>query len=227
MVGAVVMAHGDDDGLVLPPNVAPYHAVVVPIWRRDEERAAVEGAIERLQAMLAGEGSGAAAGSLGARGVRLHVDRRDDVTPGAKFAHWELRGVPFRIEVGPRDVAAEQAVLVRRMDRAKETLPMAALAAELPARLEQCQADLFARAVSFRDDNTHRVDSYDDFKTVLEERGGFLLGHWCGDPACERQISQETGATIRIVPLEAEPEDGVCLIDGGRSTQRVVFARAY
>jgi len=222
MVGATVMAHGDDDGLILPPRVAPYHAVVVPIWRRDEERSAVEGAIEHLESLLAGD-----AGSQAGRAVRVHVDRRDDVTPGAKFAHWELRGVPFRIEIGPRDVAAEQAILVRRVDRAKETVPLAALAAELPARLERYQADLFQRALTFRDENTHRVDDYDSFKAVLDEQGGFLLAHWCESEACERQISQETGATIRVVPLDGEAEEGICLIDGGRSTQRVVFARAY
>jgi prolyl-tRNA synthetase len=213
------MAHGDDDGLILPPRVAPYHAVVVPIWRRDEERTVVEEAIERLRAMLTADPAG--------RAVRLHVDGRDDVTPGAKFAHWELRGVPFRIEIGPRDVAAEQAVLVRRVDRAKETVPLAALAAELPGRLDRYQDELFARALAFRDENTHRVDSYAQFKSVLEEQGGFLLAHWCESEACERQVNEETGATIRVVPLDGEAEEGVCLIDGGRSTQRVVFARAY
>jgi prolyl-tRNA synthetase len=162
----------------------------------------------------------------GAR-VRVTVDRRDDVTPGAKFAHWELRGVPFRIEIGPRDVAADQAVLVRRLDRVKDNVALDALANELPGRLERYQDELFHRAVAFRDANTHRVDSYDEFKTTLEEQGGFLLGHWCGDDACERQINEETGATIRIVPMDGEQEEGRCLIDGGRSTQRVVFARAY
>jgi prolyl-tRNA synthetase len=219
MVGATVMAHGDDDGLVLPPRVAPFQAVVIPISRRDEERSAVEGAIERLQGLLAGEAEG--------RAVRLHVDRRDEVTPGAKFAHWELRGVPFRIEIGPRDVAADQAVLVRRIDRAKEVVPLAELAAGLPARLTAYQAELYQRAVAFRAENTHRVDDYAQFKAVLEEEGGFLMAHWCGSEACERQINEETGATIRVVPLDAETEEGVCLIDGGASHQRVVFARAY
>jgi prolyl-tRNA synthetase len=219
MVGATVMAHGDDDGLVLPPRVAPFQAVVIPISRRDEERSAVEGAIERLQGLLAGEVEG--------RAVRLHVDRRDEVTPGAKFAHWELRGVPFRIEIGPRDVAADQAVLVRRIDRSKEVVPLAELAAGLPARLTAYQAELYQRAVAFRAENTHRVDDYAQFKAVLEDEGGFLMAHWCGSEACERQINEETGATIRVVPLDAEAEEGVCLIDGGASHQRVVFARAY
>jgi prolyl-tRNA synthetase len=219
MVGATVMAHGDDDGLVLPPRVAPFQAVVIPIARRDEERSAVEGAIERLQGLLASDAEG--------RAVRVHVDRRDEVTPGAKFAHWELRGVPFRIEIGPRDVAADQAVLVRRSDRSKEIVSLAELAAGLQARLTAYQADLYQRAVDFREANTHRVDDYEEFKATLEEQGGFLMAHWCGSEACERQINEETGATIRVVPLDAEPEEGVCLIDGGAAHQRVVFARAY
>jgi len=219
MVGATVMAHGDDDGLILPPRVAPYHAVVVPIWRRAEERSAVEGVIEQLRGLVSDAPEG--------RSVRLHVDGRDDVTPGAKFAHWELRGVPFRIEIGPRDVAAGQAVVVRRVDRAKEVVPLAELAASLPERLARYQDELYQRALAFRDDNTHRVDDYATFKATLEERGGFLLAHWCESEACERQISQETGATIRVVPLDGEREEGRCLIDGGLSHQRVVFARAY
>lgn len=219
MVGATVMAHGDDDGLILPPRVAPYHAVVVPIWRRDDERTGVEGAIERLQGLLSGDAAG--------RAVRLHVDRRDDVTPGAKFAHWELRGVPLRIEIGPRDVAAEQAVVVRRIERAKEVVPLAALVAGLPERLARYQDDLYQRALAFREENTHRVDDYDAFKAVLEESGGFLLAHWCGSEACERQINEETGATIRVIPMDGEREEGRCLIDGGRSEQRVFFAKAY
>ena len=222
MVGATVMAHGDDDGLILPPRVAPYQAVVVPIWRRDEERSAVEGAVDRVRASLA-DGARTADGGR----IRLWIDARDDVTPGAKFAHWELRGVPFRIEIGPRDVAAQHVVLVRRTDRSKEAVPLAGLAAELPARLDRYQADLFQRAVAFREEHTHRIEDYEAFKSTIEDEGGFLLAHWCESEACERQINEETGATIRIVPLDGEREEGVCLIDGAPSHQRVVFARAY
>jgi prolyl-tRNA synthetase len=227
MVGATVMVHGDDDGLILPPKVAPYHAVVVPIaGRGGEGREAVDEAVTRIEKAFA-DGVRMDDGHR----VRVHVDRRDDVTPGAKYSHWELRGVPFRIEVGPRDVAADQAVLVRRLDRGKETVSFGALVSEVPRRLERYQRELFERAVAFRDANTHRVDSYDEFKSTLDEQGGFLLGHWCGDPACEKQINDETGATIRIVPfegaVEGTMEEGACLIDGGRSSQRVVFARAY
>ncbi|MGZ6343464.1 MAG: His/Gly/Thr/Pro-type tRNA ligase C-terminal domain-containing protein, partial [Candidatus Limnocylindrales bacterium] len=219
MVGATIMAHGDDSGLVLPPNVAPVQVVVVPIFRTDEERATVGAAIERLQVAL--KGLPTASGPL-----RLKVDWREE-SPGFKFNHWELRGVPFRLEIGPRDVAAGQGVLVRRMDRAKEALALDALPAELPARLAASQQALFQRALDFREANTHRVDSYDDFKAVLDGPGGFLLAPWCGDAGCERQINEDTGATIRVIPFDAPAEAGACLVDGRPSTRRVLFARAY
>lgn len=223
MVGATIMAHGDDAGLVLPPNVAPLQLVVVPIFRTEDERRAVAAAVEPLAAGLTEVMT--ASGPL-----RFQVDWREE-SPGFKYNHWELRGVPYRLEVGPRDVAAGQAVLVRRTDRAKEPIATDALAAELPRRLAAYQAGLFERALEFRTANTHRVDDYPGFKATLEERGGFLLAHWCGDAACERRINEETGATIRVIPFTTqdggEAETGSCLIDGRPSPQRVVFARAY
>ena len=149
MVGATIMTHGDDSGLVLPPNVAPIQVVIVPIFRSDEEKAAVAEAIDRFQAMLAETPEG--------RAVRVKVDWRDD-SPGFKYNHWELRGVPFRMEIGPRDVAAGQAMLVKRVDRSKEAVPLEQLAAELPARLRAYQAELLQRARDFRDSNTHQAD---------------------------------------------------------------------
>lgn len=219
IVGATIMAHGDDDGLVLPPRVAPYQVVVVPIWRRDEDRAAVAGAVETLLAALRS--------TPGGRAVRVHADWRDDVSPGFKYSHWELRGVPLRIEIGPRDVAAGQAVVVRRVDRVKEAVPLAALPDELPGRLERYQADLFERAVHFRAANTHAADDYDTFRRVIEEEGGFVMAHWCGAAACEKRINEETGATIRVIPFDAPADPGRCLVDGGAATERVLFARAY
>jgi len=219
MVGATIMAHGDDAGLVLPPNVAPLHLVVVPIARTEDERAAVESVLEPLERHLAEVTT--ASGPL-----RWQVDRREE-SPGFKFNHWELRGVPFRLEIGPRDVSAGQAVLVRRLDRAKETLSLDRIASELPARLLSCQADLYWRAVEFRDANSHVVDDYETFKSTLNDQGGFLYAHWCGQASCERQVNEETGATIRVIPFDGEPEAGRCLIDGRPSAQRVVFARAY
>jgi prolyl-tRNA synthetase len=158
--------------------------------------------------------------------LRLKVDWREE-TPGYKYNHWELRGVPLRLEVGPRDVAAGQAMLVRRLDRAKEPLPLDALAKELPRRLEAYQADIFARALAFQRENTHRVDSLAEMKEVLDGEGGFLLAPWCGSSDCEGQANAETGASIRVIPFDAPDEAGACLVDGRPSQRRVLFARAY
>ncbi len=219
MVGATIMAHGDDSGLVLPPNVAPFQVVVVPIFRSEEDRSAVAGFIERVEAALSSVHT--ASGPL-----RLKVDWREE-SPGFKYNHWELRGVPFRLEVGPRDVASGSAVLVKRVDRSKEALSIDSLASELPGRLAAYQAELFQRALDFRDANTHRVDDYDAFKSVLEGPGGFLLAPWCGSAECEKRINAETGATIRVVPFDSPDEGGACILDGRPSERRVLFARAY
>ena len=219
MVGATIMAHGDDSGLVLPPNVAPHQLVIVPIFRKEDERTAVAAAIERLEQGLADVQT--ASGPL-----RWKTDWRDD-SVGFKYSHWELRGVPFRLEVGPRDVAAGQGVLVRRVDRVKDTLALDAIPGLLAGLLADYQALLFKRAADFRAENTHLADSYDEFKAVLDQEGGFLLAHWCGDGACEAQINTETGASIRVIPFDAPTEPGKCLIDGRPSDKRVVFARAY
>ena len=224
MVGATIMAHGDDSGLVLPPNVAPVQVVIVPIFRSDDDRTAVAGAIRPLEAALRDSRRTLPDGRT--EPIRFQVDWREE-TPGFKYNHWELRGVPFRLEVGPRDVAAEQGMLVKRIDRSKEPVPLDRLAAELPDRLDAYQREIFGRAVAFRDDNTHRIDQYDDFKRVLDEQPGFVLAPWCGDSACEKQISTDTGATIRIVPLDQSDEPGACLRDGRPSRQPALFARAY
>jgi prolyl-tRNA synthetase len=218
MVGGVIMAHGDDSGLVLPPKVAPVQVVVVPIFRNETERLGVAGAIERLEA--------AVAGSAESSTVRLKVDWREE-SPGFKFNHWELRGVPFRIEIGPRDVAAGQGTLVRRLDRSKEAVPLDRLAAELPLRLAGYQQELFQRALDFRAEHTHHVDTFDDFRSVLDEDGGFLMAHWCGEETCEQRVNEETGATIRCIPFDSPAEAGRCIVDGRPSDKRVVFARAY
>jgi prolyl-tRNA synthetase len=218
MVGATIMTHGDDSGLVLPPNVAPVQVVVVPIFRKDEDKAAVAAVIDRLLAALAETPEGAA--------VRVKVDWSDD-SPGFKYNHWELRGVPFRLEIGPRDVAAGQGMLVKRVDRTKEAVPLERLAAELPARLRAYQAELFKRAVDFRATNTHSVDTYEQLKAGLDGEGGFFMAPWCGDAKCERQVNEESGATIRCIPFDSPDEAGKCIVCGGSSPRRVLLARAY
>ena len=219
MVGATIMAHGDDSGLVLPPNVSPVQLVIVPIFRTEDDRSAVAAAIESVEASLADVQT--RSGPL-----RCKVDWREE-SPGFKFNHWELRGVPYRLEIGPRDVAAGQGVLVRRVDRLKETVDLAGLASELPVRMADYQQALFQRALDFRAENTHYADSYDEFKAILDKEGGFLMAHWCGDVACEKQINAETGASIRVIPFDSPDEHGGCLIDGRPSEKRVLFARAY
>ena len=218
MVGATIMTHGDDSGLVLPPNVAPVQVVVVPIFRSEDDKAAVATAIDRFVAALSETPDGKA--------VRVKVDWRDD-SPGFKYNHWELRGVPFRLEIGPRDVAAGQGMLVKRVDRSKEPVPLNQLAAELPARLRSYQAELFKRAVDFRETNTHSVDTYQGLKDGLEGEGGFFMAPWCGDAKCERQVNEEIGATIRCIPFDSPAEAGKCIVCGGPSERRVLFARAY
>lgn len=135
--------------------------------------------------------------------------------------------MPFRLEVGPRDVAEGQGVLVRRVDRVKETLPLESIPTEIRARLADYQGQLFQRALDFRADNTHLADGYDEFKAILEKVGGFVMAHWCGDGACEKQVGADSGATIRVVPFDSADEPGKCLVDGRPSERRVLFARAY
>jgi prolyl-tRNA synthetase len=219
MIGAMVMVHGDDSGLVLPPNLAPTQLVIVPIFRSADERSVVEAAVEQVQKALSDVMT--ASGPL-----RVKVDWREE-SPGFKYSHWELRGVPYRLEIGPRDVAAGNGVLVRRLDRDKQTVALTALAAELPTRLADYQAMLFQRALDFRETNTHKADTYDEFKAILERDGGFILAPWCGSAACEKQINAETSATIRCIPFDSPDEAGQCLIDGKPSERRVLFARAY
>ena len=158
--------------------------------------------------------------------LRFKVDWREE-TPGFKYNHWELRGVPFRIEVGPRDVAAESVMLVRRLDRAKESLPVAALAQELPARLAAYQAEVFQRALDFREANTHVADTLGEMSEILDGPGGFILAPWCGSAECEKAVSEANGATIRVIPFDAADEAGACVIDGAPSERRALFARAY
>ena len=219
MVGAAVMVHGDDSGLVLPPNLAPTQLVIVPIFRSEEDRKLVAEAIESVQKSLADVTT--ASGPL-----RVKVDWREE-SPGFKYSHWELRGVPYRLEVGPRDVAAGQGVLVRRVDRNKESVALTSLAAELPARLADYQHSLFQRALDFRAANTHMADTYDELKAILDKEGGFIMAPWCGSGDCEKQINADTGATIRCIPFDSPDEAGKCIVDGKSSERRVLIARAY
>jgi prolyl-tRNA synthetase len=213
-VGATVMVHGDDAGLKLPPVVAPIQVVIVPIWRTSDELSAVEAMVDRIKERLTGI-------------ARTRVDWRDDRSPGFKFNEWELKGVPLRLEVGPRDVAADQATVVRRDTRAKQAVPLATLALIVESLLTDVQASLFAAAKQMLSDHLVSVDSYADLAKRVATNAGWSLAHWCGDAACEAQVKAETKATIRCIPRDQPPDSGPCIVCGGASHQQVIFARAY
>ncbi|MBX5458953.1 MAG: proline--tRNA ligase [Thermogemmatispora sp.] len=215
IIGAIIMVHGDESGLILPPHVAPYQAVVVPIWRKDADQGAIMEAIGRIERMLKGK-------------VRLKVDLSDN-TPGWKFNEWELRGVPVRIEIGPRDVQNNSVVLVRRDNRAKETVAIDALETRLPELLEEVQQALFQRALAFREEHTYYAETYDEFKEIMSEKRGFVRVKWAEDSEAELAIKEETKATLRVIPFD-QPEGGVqgrCFYTGKPATCEAVFARSY
>jgi len=214
LVGGVVMCHGDGRGLVLPPAVAPYQAVIVPIWHNDEER-------ERIKAHLADMTP-----SIAER-VRLFVDDRDQYNPGWKFNEWELKGVPVRIELGPRDLAAGTVVLARRDTREKTSVPQEGLADRIEDLLAAIQAGLLESARARRDANTHSLDTLETLRALYEGAGGFALAPWCGGADCEAAVKTDTKATIRVVPFEPIDPGAPCVVCGKPSPTRVYFARAY
>lgn len=214
VIGAVILVHGDDRGLKLPPRVAPIQVVIVPIWRKDEERELVEAAVDRVRDLL--------------RPVaRVFVDRRDDKTPGWKYNEWEMKGVPLRLEIGPRDVAQESVMVVRRDTREKQPVPINELASRVPLLLDEIQANLLVVATQMLTENTVRVATYDELKERAESNAGFSLAYWCGSEECEARIKAETKATIRCIPFDQPEDPGHCILCGAESDTQVVFARAY
>ncbi len=215
MIGGIIMVHGDDQGLKLPPRLAPIQLVVVPIFKTDAEKSQVMGAIERVRSMLGGE-------------VRFKVDEREDVSPGYKFNDWEMRGVPLRMEVGPLDVDRDQVVLARRDvpgKAGKSPVPQAGLLDRVHELLDTIQADLYRAALAFRDANIYQPATYPDFKTVVED--GFARVWWAGDDADELKIKEDTKATIRCIPIDQPGGEGTCFYTGQPAKEMAVFARAY
>jgi prolyl-tRNA synthetase len=213
LVGGLIMTHGDDSGLVLPPNVAPYQVVIVPIGRENWRETVLPKAKE-IQAALA------------AAGIRVTLDERDE-RPGWKFSEWELRGVPLRVEIGPKDIEKSAVLVARRDTREKQSLAMADLAVQLRALLDDVQKSLFERACTFREEHTQRVSSYDEFKQVMEGRPGFVVAPWCGSAECEAQIKVDTQATIRNMPLGRPIPSGGCIRCDATATAEAWFAKAY
>jgi prolyl-tRNA synthetase len=228
LIGGVIMTHSDDQGLVLPPRLAPIHVVIVPIYRKPEEKQAVVAAAQQLAAAIRELPLGP---WLNYEPVVVKVDDREQFQPGFKFNEWELRGVPVRVELGPKDLAKNACVLARRDLPGKEAKQMDVPLTEAPARiaamLKQMQADLLERARKFRDANSCEVNSYDEFKQKIEKPGGFLWAHWDGTRETEDRIAAETKATIRCIPFNRPAEKGKCMVTGRPSEGRVVFAKAY
>jgi prolyl-tRNA synthetase len=228
LVGALVMTHSDDQGLVLPPRLAPIHVVIVPIFRKPEEREATTAAANQLAAALREMPRDA---WLNYDPIVVKIDDRDQYQPGYKFYEWELRGVPVRVELGPKDLATNACVLARRDLPGKEGKEMGVPLAAAPARiielLRKMQTNLFERAKQLRSQNTFEVNSYEDFKKKLDESGGFLWAHWDGTRETEDRIAAETKATIRCIPFNRPKERGKCILTGKPSEGRVVFAKAY
>ncbi|NLG63468.1 MAG: hypothetical protein GX539_14615 [Candidatus Cloacimonetes bacterium] len=223
LIGGLVMTHGDDNGMVMPPKLAPIQVVIVPIYRKDEERERVLAKADEVSA------------ALRAAGVRTHVDARDTLKPGPKFYEWERKGVPLRVEIGPKDMDAQQLTVVTRLELdgipRKEAVPESQATSVISARLDDYQRALFERALARREANTHRgVTDYAKFREIIEGDGGFVFAGWCGSADCEARVKEETKATIRVLPDEefrSSEAPQSCLVCGASAQHEAVWARAY
>ncbi|WP_304065984.1 proline--tRNA ligase [Pedobacter glucosidilyticus] len=215
LMGALIMAHSDDSGLVLPPKLAPIQVVIVPIYKGEEELSKISEAVDVIIK------------DLKKKGISVKYDDRDTQRPGFKFAEYELKGVPVRLAMGGRDLENNTVELARRDTKTKETVSRDGIADRIELLLEEIQQSIYHKALQFRTENTKKVDSYDDFKKALDETPGFIAAHWDGTSETEAKIKEETKATIRCIPLNNEQEEGVCMVTGKPSSQRVLFARAY
>ncbi|MCF7568519.1 proline--tRNA ligase [Sabulilitoribacter arenilitoris] len=215
LMGALIMTHSDDKGLVLPPNLAPYQVIIVPIFRNDEQFEAISKVAEDVIS------------DLKERGISVKFDKRDTLRPGAKFAQHELQGVPLRIAIGPKDLEDETVEVARRDTLTKQTVILDRITVVIENLLEEIQESLFKKALDFRDTHITEVDNFEDFKTILETKTGFISAHWDGTAETEDKIKELTKATIRCIPLDAKAEEGVCVYSGKPSNKRVLFAKAY
>jgi prolyl-tRNA synthetase len=224
LIGGLIMTHSDDKGLVLPPRLAPIHVVIVPIAKTPEERDAVLSKAKLIADALRAWPTQKA--QLGGP-ISVHIDSDDTKSPGWKFTEWEVQGVPIRVELGPKDLAKGQAVLARRDTGEKHFIPFTDIPAKALDLLSEIQEVLFKKALTFRENNIRKATSYDEFKKILDENGGFVSAHWDGSPETEKLIKEETKATIRCIPIGNPLEEGQCIRSGKPSKQRVLFARSY
>ncbi len=215
LIGALIMAHSDDQGLIMPPRIAPFQVVIVPIFKGEEGKALVD---QKAQQIIT---------ELKALGIRVKYDDNDNARPGWKFAEYELKGVPVRIALGQRDIDNNVVELARRDTKEKKTISIDGLGVYVQDLLEEIQQNIYNIALAFRTENTRKADTWDDFVKLLDEKAGFVSAHWDGTAETEEKIKEQTKATIRCIPLNNEMEEGVCVFSGKPSTQRVLFARAY
>ena len=215
LIGALIMAHSDDSGLILPPKLAPIQVVIVPIYRSDEE-------LEQIS-IIAKELSK----ELKSKNISVKFDDRDTLRPGFKFAEYEMKGVPVRLAIGGRDLENGTIEIARRDTKEKQTISRDGLVLHIENLLVDIQNSIYLKALRFREENTREANSYEEFKDLLENKAGFISAHWDGTPETEKRIKDETKATIRCIPLNNKLENGVCMVSGNPSTQRVLFARAY
>jgi prolyl-tRNA synthetase len=215
LVGALVMAHSDDQGLILPPRIAPYQVVIVPIYKGDEQKTLVGNKVKEIMTQLK------------ALGIRVKYDDNDNQRPGWKFAEYEMKGVPVRLAIGARDLEKNEIEVARRDTKDKRVVPVEGIAVYIEGLLREIQTAMFDKAKAFRDEHITKTDSWDEFVKLLDEKGGFISAHWDGTPETEEAIKEKTKATIRCIPLDNLQEAGKCILSGKPSTQRVLFARAY
>jgi prolyl-tRNA synthetase len=215
LIGALIMAHSDDSGLVLPPKLAPIQVVIVPIYRSDEELEQISNLAKDLTK------------ELKSKNISVKYDDRDTLRPGFKFAEYEMKGVPVRLAIGGRDLENGTIEIARRDTKEKQTISRDGLVQHIEDLLVDIQSSIYQKALKFREENTREANSYDEFKELLETKAGFISAHWDGTSETEKRIKDETKATIRCIPLNNKLENGVCMLTGKPSTQRVLFARAY
>ncbi|KKP38199.1 MAG: prolyl-tRNA synthetase, prolyl-tRNA synthetase [Candidatus Peregrinibacteria bacterium GW2011_GWF2_33_10] len=215
LMGALIMSHSDDNGLVLPPLLAPIQVVIVPIFKSEEDLKKISEKISIIKTELEN------------KNISVKFDTDDTKTPGWKFAEYELKGIPVRIAIGPRDLQNNTVEVVRRDTKEKSILPISELTVKIPELLKDMQKNIYQKALKFREENTTKVETYEEFKKILDSKGGFILAHYDGTKETEERIKEETKATVRCIPLNNEKEEGKCMVTGKPSRQRVMFARAY
>ena len=215
LVGALVMAHSDDQGLILPPKIAPFQVVIVPIYKGDEQKALIDGKVKEIT------------NELKAMGIRVKYDDNDNARPGWKFAEYEMKGVPVRLAIGARDLEKNVVEVARRDTKEKRVVPLEGIAQYVESLLAEIQIGMFDKAKAYQQEHITPADSWEEFEKLLDEKGGFIAAHWDGTAETEEAIKEKTKATIRCIPLDNKQEEGKCILTGKPSKERVLFARAY